>query len=132
MNKKNIFNSRKLKYGTVAMVFSIAFVIMVIVANLIFTALDDRFNLKYDMTSEKLFTITEATENLLSDLDTEVSIKFMMPIDKVEENGIGKYVLECAQSYAQKFDNIKLECIDMVGNPALINKYKQNGEQIFT
>lgn len=128
MKKKNIFNSRKFKYGSVAMIFSAVFVVMVIVVNLIFTALDEKYNLKYDMTSAGVFTITQATENVLSDIDTEVTIKFLEPIDKVAENDMGKYIKECAESYAQKFDNVKLEYVDMVRYPAQINKYRESGE----
>ena len=128
MKKKNIFNSRKFKYGSVAMIFSTVFVVMVIVANLIFTALDEKYNLKYDMTSTGVFTITEATERVLSDIDTEVTIKFLEPIDKVAESDMGKFIKECAESYAQKFDNVKLEYVDMVRYPAQINKYRESGE----
>ncbi|MBE6688419.1 MAG: hypothetical protein E7588_03960 [Ruminococcaceae bacterium] len=128
MKIKNVFNSRKFKYGSVAMIFSVVFIVMVIVVNLIFTALDDKYNLKYDMTSSGIFTITEATEKALGDIDTDVTIKFLEPIDKVAENDLGKYIKECAESYAQKFTNVKLEYVDMVRYPAQINKYRESGE----
>lgn len=128
MGIKNMFNSRKFKYGAVAMIFSAVFIVLVIVVNLIFSALDDKYNLKYDMTSSGVFTITEATEKILEGIDTEVTIKFLQPIDKVGENEFGKYVMECAESYAQKFDNIKIEYIDMVRYPLQINKYRESGD----
>lgn len=127
MDIKNIFNSRKFKYGSVAILFSALFVVAVIVVNLIFTALDDKYDLKYDMTSSGIFTLTEATETALADISSEVSIKFLMPIDKVEESVEGKYIKECAESYAQTFDNISLEYIDMARYPAQINKYRESG-----
>lgn len=127
MDIKNIFNSRKFKYGSVAILFSALFVVAVIVINLIFTALDDKYNLKYDMTKSGIFTLTDATEQVLEGIDSEVSIKFLMPIDKVEESETGKYIKECAESYAQKFENIKLEYIDMARYPAQINKYRESG-----
>ncbi len=126
--KKNIFSSRKFKYGSVAMIFSALFVVMVIIVNLVFTSLDEKYNLNYDMTSDGVFTITEATEKVLEGIDTEVSIKFLQPIDKIAESDAGKYVKECAESYAQKFDNISVEYIDMVRYPVLTNKYRESGD----
>lgn len=135
MNLNKLLNSRKLKYGAVAILFSAAFIAVVIVANLIFTALDDKYNLKYDMTSDSIFTISQATEEILSDIDDEITIKFLMPLDKAAEAEysntgfvVGKYIVECAESYAQKFDNIKIEYVDMVRSPAEINKYRQSGD----
>ena len=62
MDIKNIFNSRKFKYGSVAMLFSVLFVAAVIVVNLIFTALDDKFNLKYDRKEVFIFKLGEGND----------------------------------------------------------------------
>lgn len=127
MKRKNIFKSRKFKYGSVAIVFTVVFVVLVILANLIFTALDDKFNLKYDMTDRKMFTISQATIDALQGIDTAVTIKFLKPIDKVEEDQLGKYIKECAESYSQKFSNIKIEYIDVIAHPDRATEYRKLG-----
>ncbi|MBQ9940835.1 MAG: Gldg family protein [Clostridia bacterium] len=132
MKIKQLLNSRKFKYGSVAVVFSALFILVVIVANLIFTALDEKFNLKYDMTDQGVFTLTDATRDALEGTEGEVIIKFLQPIDKVGSDDLGKYIKECAESYAREFDNVRIEYIDMGRYPAQINKYRESGAILST
>lgn len=66
--------SRKLKYGTLATVFTILFVVAVIVVNIFVGYLTDRFVLEFDMTSENLYDISEDTREVLADLNEPIKI----------------------------------------------------------
>ena len=57
---KSFIQSRKFKYGTTATVFTIAFIAIVVVFNVIFTALANKYMWYVDMTGEQVFTLSES------------------------------------------------------------------------
>ncbi|MGN1409872.1 MAG: hypothetical protein ACI4XJ_06815, partial [Eubacteriales bacterium] len=68
--------SRKFKYGSVATVFTISFVAIVVIFNIIFTALAGKYNWYVDMTEEQVYTLSEEAKELMSDIPDDVYIYF--------------------------------------------------------
>jgi hypothetical protein len=66
--------SRKFKYGNLATIFTLIFIIAVILINIFIGYMTDRFVLEIDMTKERLFEISEDTKEVISDLDEQITI----------------------------------------------------------
>ena len=60
--------SRKFKYGTLATIFTVVFIVAIVLVNVLVGYLTDRYVLEIDMTSESLFEISEDTMEVIDDL----------------------------------------------------------------
>ena len=67
-------NSKKLKYGTVATVITVIVIVMVVLLNVIVSSLGERYDLKFDLTPNNNFEISEETTDYLSKLNENVEI----------------------------------------------------------
>ncbi|MBR5543506.1 MAG: GldG family protein [Oscillospiraceae bacterium] len=118
------FNSRKIKYGAAAAVFTALFVAAVIIFNLFAGYLGDRFNLKFDLTEEGKYTLSEQTEKLLSSLSDDVNIYILSTRAEMEKGDVSKPALETIQRYnAASGGKVKYEFIDPNKNPQFFKKY---------
>ena len=128
MDFKAFFKNKKFKYGSAAIAFTCVCIAMVIIFNVIFSALADKFLWSVDMTSEQLFTLSDATHELLKDVDEEITINFCQPLDTLVENEVQNLIYQCAKEYEKHFDNIKVEYLDIITNPAAIEKYANSSD----
>ena len=76
MNRNSFFRSRKFKYGSVATAFTVAFVAIVVIFNIIFSALAQKYMWYIDMTKEQVFTLSEEAKEIMSDITEDVYIHF--------------------------------------------------------
>ena len=67
-------NKKKLKYGSMSIVLSILFIVGIILINIIFGMVIDRFGTSIDLTQDKIYTIGDDTKQQLSSLNGEVNI----------------------------------------------------------
>lgn len=116
---------RKLKYGSVAMIFTIIFVAVIMLLNIVMTAIHTMNPLFIDMTKEQIYGITDKSRELLKDVKAPVEIVFFMDIDMYEKTvPYGKMIVNCIKSFENEFDNISIKVEDIIKNPASQNKYK--------
>lgn len=124
MNEARFVRSRKFKYGGISVLFMVSFIAVVIVINVIFTALATKFKLYIDMTSEGLYTITDVTKDLLKDVDDEVKIIFCHDPDYIDSYSTESRLLRsAAERFAKEFDFIKVEYVNSIKEPHLVEKY---------
>lgn len=121
MDKKNgilsFFNKRSLKHGTNAVILVIAVVVIAILANVLVGMAD----LKLDLTSNKIFSLSEVTENELKNLKQEVQIIGLFDDGKVTNSSEYKQVTDLLSLYS-KNPNIKVQYVDPDKNPSIINQ----------
>ncbi|HQD51521.1 MAG TPA: hypothetical protein PLL17_10400, partial [Defluviitaleaceae bacterium] len=78
MNRKKL--SRNIKYSSNSFIFTAAVIGIVIIINLIIRS----FHIQWDLTSNKIYTLSEEGINALKKLDQDVSILFFAnPADPV-------------------------------------------------
>lgn len=124
--KKNIFNSRRFKHGTLATVMTIVFVAAVVLVNVIATILLDKFPLSLDLTKDQSFQMADDSKEFLKNLDTEVRIHVLMDENNLTGSGdfyvtqIYTVLKQCTQ-YSSK---VSLDFIDFVKHPT----YGQNAD----
>ena len=66
MNRNSIFNSRKFKYGSAATAFTVAFIAVVVIFNIIFSALARKYMWYVDLTKEQVYTLSEEAKEIMS------------------------------------------------------------------
>lgn len=124
MNIKKITGSKGFRYGSVAVAFSCVFVAIVLVINIIITALGTKFSLYVDMTNQEFYTVSQASKEQLSGIDTAVEIVFFQKSDKISDNSYLGYVKLLAQEYEKSFDFVEVKFLDLMSQPTASNKYK--------
>lgn len=120
MEKKNslksIFNKRSLKYGSNSIILIIAVIIIAVLVNVLVGMAD----LKLDLTSNKLFSLSDVTKNELKNLKQEVQIIGLFDDGKIGTGSEYKEVTDLLNLYA-KNPNIKVSYIDPDKDPTITN-----------
>ena len=88
----SFYKTKRFRYGSAATAFTCAFIAVVILFNVAFTALATKYMGYIDMTAEEVFTLSEAAKELLSDVDDEVNIYFASEPDELMEGTYSPYM----------------------------------------
>lgn len=119
-NKK----SAKFKYGSSAIIFTVVFVAFVILINVLLSFIDSRTGGLYvDMTSKRLYEVSEASVNALEGVDKPIEIIFCQPKDKIADVDLLNPVRMLAESYENTFDNVSVIYKDKLSDVAYFNKF---------
>ena len=136
MNRNGFFKTKSFRYGSTATAFTAAFIAVVVVFNIIFTALANRYMWYIDMTKEEIFTLCDATKEILSDVDEEINIYFASEPDVLMQGDNSMYtqfVYNTALQLEAEFDNIHVTCKDIVKNRSFFERFRTNtATQIYT
>ncbi|MBO4228767.1 MAG: Gldg family protein [Clostridia bacterium] len=132
--KEKRFESRKFKYGTVAVLFTVAVIVAVLVLNVVISALSQRFSLYVDLTSKDIYSVSKACSDLIDNLidshkdDPEplhYEIKFCAAADELNASSETKMVYEFTLRLKAKYpDLISISHLDIITHPTLVEKYK--------
>lgn len=136
MNRNGFFKTKSFRYGSTATAFTAAFIAVVLVFNIIFTALANRYMWYIDMTNEEIFTLCDATKELLADVDEEINIYFASEPDVLMQGDNSMYtrfVYNTALQLETEFPNIHVTCKDIVKNRSFFERFRTNtATQIYT
>jgi len=114
---KKMMASRRLKYGTSAIVIMLSMVVLFIVMNMLVGFVPWQL----DLTPEGLYSIGEQTENLLDSLDKEVTIYGLFDETKIDSSNNYSSVINLLKEYG-KYDNITIEYVDINKNLGFVTE----------
>jgi len=117
MGKIKFLNKRSLKYGSNAAILIVAVVAIAILVNILVGMAD----LKLDLTTNKLFSLSDVTKSELEKLDKDVEIIGLFDESKVTGDTQYKQVTELLDLY-DKNPRITVRFIDPDRNPGIINE----------
>lgn len=120
--KKN----KRFQYSSLSILLTIGMVAVLVVFNVIVSALTTRNNWYLDMTQNDLFTVSDSTVTLLEDLQGKYEILFCEPLDRVSTDTDSMLIYNCARDLSEKVDNISVEYLDVVTYPSLAAQYKRS------
>ena len=126
MNRNSFFNSRQFKYGSVATVFTVAFVAIVIIFNIIFTALANRYMWYIDMTEQQVYTLSEEAKEIMSDITEDVWIHFASEPDELmngTNSSYTRYIYTTALQLEEEFPNVHVDAVSVLKNPSYFREY---------
>lgn len=116
MNKKYKINSSLMVVIVIAIVIAI---------NAFVTVLTGRFSIKFDMTPNQIYSISDSTKDYLKNYDLPTEI-FIMASESDEDTGIKAVI----SKYAVENSNIKITNIDPDTNPTFGKKYITGDESL--
>ncbi|MDR1899378.1 MAG: GldG family protein [Treponema sp.] len=116
----NLFKSRIFRYGVVSSVITVGVVAVVFLLNAVLSLLFARYPLNIDLTENRIFEISEETENFLSSLDRDVTIYVLNTEERFINSSPAEYFVqanEVIRKYSQFSRRVRLEYLDLLRNP---------------
>ena len=129
--KKIMFKSRKFKYGGIATVITIMFIVVVIVFNMIMGVLDSRVIMEVDLTANQVYGLTQESIDFVQGLEKDVEIDILNSKDSFESGG--QYYVQAAaiiENYSKYSSRVTVNYVDLVQNPTFAAEYE--GEDLST
>ena len=117
--------SRSFRYGSVSTILSIVLIASIVLVNIIFSMLAQKFNWYYDMTAKKLFSLSDECLESLKDVSEDVTIYFCDFRDNLEADPYQNYILHTALELSDKMPNIHVEYLDIWSNPTSVDRFKR-------
>lgn len=128
MNKikslKNIFRTSGTKHGAYSVGLTILVIAVVIVFNLIVGQIPEAFR-NLDVSSTKIYDISDTTTELLDSLDSEVDMIVLAVKDETDE-----MITTFLSRYEALSDNVNVEWIDPVLYPSALTEYDTTEDTI--
>ena len=119
MDIKSFLNNPKIKYGGYATIFTFAVIAGILVLNL----LVGQLGWQIDMTDRGVYTLSQQTRDIISELDQDVTIYVL-----ARRNEEDPRIMEALNRYAQASNRIRLETVDAEQNPAFVARFDPEGE----
>ena len=116
-NIKKILNSKNLKYGSNSIILIAAVIAIAVILNM----LVDLLGVKWDLTPNKLYSISDTTKELLSSLDKDVRIVGLFDETTISSGDRYNDVIQLLESYA-KYPRVTVEYIDPDKHPGIIKE----------
>ncbi|MEG1426088.1 MAG: GldG family protein [Oscillospiraceae bacterium] len=123
--------SNKFKHGSLATLFTVVFIVVIILLNVVVSALTDRFpSMNMDLTAEKLNSLSETSVETAKNVQNDTEIYVIGSEDAVKNNQIMvKYNLQynqvanLAEKMCEANSKISLKYVDPDLDPAFIAEY---------
>ena len=130
---KSVLNKDKFKHGSLSVAFTAIFIAVIIVVNILVSAITDRFpSLNIDLTSEGLHTLSEEALEVAKSVENETTIYIIGAEDAIRGDEVyASYGLQYSQvanladRLAEANSKIKVEFIDPDRNPSFISQYSE-------
>ncbi len=123
----NLLKNKRFKYGSLSVVLTVVFIVLVFAANTVFNAIASANMWYIDMTGEEVYSLSEETVALidenLSDIENDIKIIFCQPKDTIESDYKSNMVYNCAKLFAERYDFIDIEFYDIVRHPESVTPY---------
>ena len=118
---KQILSSRRLKYGTSAIIIMVSAILLFMVLNLLVSLIPWQL----DLTPEGLYSIGEQTEVLLDSVEEEVTIYGLFDVTKIDSSNDYIAIIDLLKKY-DKYDNITVEYVDPNKNIGFMSELDPN------
>lgn len=134
-NGKKGFNMNKLKRGGMATLMSVVFIAIVIVLNIVVSALADRFpSMNIDLTAQKLNSLSDQALEVAKGVQNETTLYLIGSEDGYRKDQIYssygvKYsqVANLAEKLQEANTKIKVQFVDPDTNPEFLSEYTAEG-----
>ena len=110
---RKLLSSKKFKFGSVALTFTIMFVVIVLLLNALVTVFDAKNGLYIDTTGEQRYEIGDITMEKLSGITEKIEIVFCADRDLLAGNEIMGMIVTLAEKYESTFPNISVRYLNL-------------------
>lgn len=124
------YNEKKRKFALISTAAVALVLAIAVILNIIVYILADKYRWYIDMTEGQVYSLCDATKDILSDVKDEVNIYFAVEEDMVAKTSANLYyVYQTAEKMQAEFDNIHVKCVDIIKNPAFFRDYHNTAAQ---
>ncbi len=113
-------NKKNLKYKLNSTTLIVGAIVIVMLLNAIFIALNDKISLQLDFTYDEIFKLTDETKEVISKIDEDIEILMITDGSDTELYSIVRNILD---KYSQENSKITVNEINYVKNPIEIKPY---------
>ncbi len=124
INIRNLFRSSGTKHGVYSVGLTVLVIAVVIVFNLIVGQIPEAYR-NMDVSSTKIYEISDTTKELLSNLDKEVDMTVLAVKDETDDR-----ITTFLSRYDALSDKINMEWIDPVLHPSALTEYDTSEDTI--
>ena len=121
---KSLFHTAGTKNGTYSVGITVIVVAIVIVANMIFGQIPEKYR-NIDVSSTKIYEITDTSRELLKDLNHKITFTVLAEKDKADDR-----IKTFLSKYAALSKYISVEWIDPVLHPSALTEYETSTNTI--
>lgn len=127
MNQNNNASRiKKLKYGSLSVVFTAAFIGLILAFNLILSTIAPKVNLAVDISKKDLYSLSDSTKQILDSLkdsNFKVTIYFLADRDKYDSDQYTMLVRNLGEEFARNYpDHISVEYKNIEKDPSFAKK----------
>ena len=113
-----------LKHGMMSTAFTVVFVAVVVLVNVVATALFERYPITIDLTKEKIYSISEESEEYVKKIDTDVLITVFATEEEFSKlTTYTRQADEVMKKYCKYNDKITYRYVDIDSNPDIMADY---------
>ncbi len=124
LNFKEILNNKRVRYGSYSTIMIVVVIAMMVVINLVV----GKLNLKYDLTDDKMYTISNESIDIMKKLDQDVNIYYLAKTGRESETLTTTQILEQYVNHGNK--HIKLQNKDPYIYPQFVAQFSKNNQEI--
>lgn len=119
-----ISRKKKLKYGSIATAITVIVIVVVVLINVAVSAISQNKNLKLDLTSSKLYELSDDTLDYVASITTDVEIACTTKESDMQTSEYMKLVYETLDRYKKTSSHISLTFFDPTEEPDKLNTYQ--------
>lgn len=118
------FNAKKLKHGTMATVFTCVFVALLVLVNVVTTMLFDRYPITIDLTTNKIYSVSNDTENYVKKVNVDVQVTIFADENTYTNySSYNKQAVELLKNYCKLNHHITYRFVDIDSHPEIVKEY---------
>lgn len=118
------FNAKKLKHGTMATVFTCVFVALLVLVNVVTTMLFDRYPITIDLTTNKIYSVSNDTEDYVKKVNVDVQVTIFADENTYTNySSYNKQAVELLKNYCKLNHHITYRFVDMDSHPEIVKEY---------
>ena len=115
---------KRVKHGTQAAVFTLVFLALLVLVNIVATTLFERYPINIDLTKDKIYSVSDESENYVKNVDTDVLVTVFAKEDEYTNfSPYTKQAAELLKNYCKLNHKINYRFIDIDSNPDVIKNY---------
>lgn len=118
------FNAKKLKHGTMVTVFTCVFVALLVLVNVVTTMLFDRYPITIDLTTNKIYSVSNDTEDYVKKVNVDVQVTIFADENTYTNySSYNKQAVELLKNYCKLNHHITYRFVDIDSHPEIVKEY---------
>ena len=125
--KGGVLKSSRLKHGGIATAFTVGFLVIVILINVVVSVLGDRFpSINIDLSPNSMNSLSEEAEEVVDAVQMPTTITILLSEDTARSNSSYSQVVSLSEKMQERNQNITVKFQDLDADPTFAAKYQND------